>query len=135
MELIEWTEKYDLGIEHLDSQHKKLVNQINVLYDAMKIGKGKESLDEILNVLIDYTATHFKSEEILFNRFSYPDSDKHIAEHQKFVEEVTGFKKDFDNGRLMVSVQLMGFLKDWLINHILGSDMGYKSFMLEKGVK
>jgi hemerythrin len=135
MELIEWTDKYELGIEHLDNQHKQLVKQINVLYAAMKIGKGKESLDEILKVLIDYTATHFKSEETLFHQFGYPDSDKHIAEHLKFVEEATGFKKDFDNGRLMVSVQLMGFLKDWLINHILGSDMGYKSFLLAKGVK
>jgi len=135
MELIEWKDSYNLGIEHLDNQHKGLVKQINILYDAMKIGKARESLDEILNVLIDYAATHFKSEEILFHQFNFPDSEKHIGEHTKFVEEVLSFKEDYDNGLSMVTIEVIGFLKDWLTNHILISDMGYKSFLLSKGVR
>ncbi|MCX6270747.1 MAG: bacteriohemerythrin [Bacteroidetes bacterium] len=135
MALIEWEDSYNLGIEHLDNQHKGLVKQINILHAAMKIGKGKESLDEILKALINYTATHFKSEEELFFQYNFPDSKKHIAEHEKFVKEVLKFKEDFDKGRLMVSIDVLHFLKGWLINHILGSDMGYKSFLLSKGVR
>jgi hemerythrin len=135
MALIEWKKNYNLGIEHLDKQHQGLVNQINILHEAMKLGKGTEALNEILIALIDYTATHFKSEEVLFHQYNFPDTEKHVAEHQKFVEEVLKFKKAFDEGRLMVSIEVMGFLSDWLITHILGSDMGYKSFLLSKGVK
>lgn len=135
MAQIEWKDTYNLGIEHLDNQHKGLVNQINILYDAMRIGKAKESLGEILNALINYTATHFKSEEDLFHQYHYPDSENHIAEHLKFVEEVLRFKEGFDKGRSMLSIQVMGFLSEWLNNHILVSDMGYKSFLLSKGVR
>jgi hemerythrin-like metal-binding protein len=134
MGLIEWKESYSVGIELLDNQHQGLVKQINILHDAMKIGQAKDSLDEILNKLITYTTTHFKSEEDLFAQYSFPDSDKHIAEHKSFVEEVLRFKDDFDNVRIMVTFEVMDFLKSLLIKHILGSDMDYKSFLMSKGV-
>ena len=134
MALIEWKDSYSVGIEHLDNQHKGLVQQINTLHDAMKIGKAKTTLDEILRGLIQYTSSHFKSEEILFAQYDYPDSKTHTAEHEDFVKEVLSFKEDYDKGRVMVTFEVMDFLKNWLIKHILGSDMNYKSFLLEKGV-
>jgi len=135
MALIDWKSSYSVGIKHLDLQHMGLVDQINVLHEALKQGRARDSLNEILVKLIDYTATHFKSEEKLFAQHNMPDADKHIAEHNKFVEEVLSFKEDFDKGRLMVTFEVMDFLKSWLINHILGSDMEYKLFLLSKGEK
>ena len=135
MAFIEWKDSFNLGIEHLDDQHRQLVKQINILHDAMKVGKGKESLNQILNALINYTATHFTSEEILFRQYNYPGSEKHMAEHAKFVKEVLSFKANFDKGNMMLSIDVMTFLENWLINHILGSDMEYKPFLLSHGVK
>ncbi len=135
MALIEWKDSYSVGIEHIDNQHKVLVQQINSLHEAMKLGQAKDTLDEILKKLIKYTSTHFKSEEVLFARYNYPDSEQHISEHKKFVEEVLSFKEDYDKGRVMVSFEVMDFLKNWLITHILGSDIKYKSFLNSKGVQ
>ncbi len=134
MALIEWKDNYSVGIEILDEQHQGLVKLINDLHEAMKIGKAKETLNDILNKLIEYTATHFKTEEAFFERYDFPQSKVHIEEHQKFVENVLSFKEDFDKGRIMVTFEVMDFLKSWLINHILGSDKEYKDFLLSKGV-
>lgn len=60
----------------------------------MKIGKAKTTLDEILRQLIQYTSTHFKSEEILFAKYDFPESEKHTAEHEDFVKEVLSFKEN-----------------------------------------
>jgi hemerythrin-like metal-binding protein len=135
MALIEWNDTYSVGIDHLDKQHKELVDQVNILHDAMKLGKAKSTLDEILKKLIKYTSIHFKSEEILFAQYGFPESKEHIDEHEKFVENVLDFKEDYDKGRVMVSFEVMDFLKNWLITHILGSDMKYKSYLNSKGVK
>ncbi len=135
MALIHWESSYELGIEHLDKQHQGLVKGLNALHDAMKAGKANEAIAEILNALIDYTATHFKAEERLFHRFNYPDSEKHIAEHAQFINEVLSFKDDYEKGRALVSIKVLYFLKNWLVKHILGSDMEYKNFFLSKGVK
>ena len=34
----------------------------------------------------------------------------------------------------MVTMDLMGFLKDWLIKHIKGTDKKYQAFFKSKGV-
>ena len=36
---IEWSRKYNTGIEKIDNQHKKLVDLINNLYDKVVIRK------------------------------------------------------------------------------------------------
>ena len=51
------------------------------------------------------------------------------------MDEVYRFKKDFDDGRLGLSIKMMDFLSDWLKNHIVGVDQKYSSFFVEKGLK
>ena len=44
---------------------------------------------------------------------------RHLEEHRKLIAKVTAFKDKFDSGKAAIGVELMGFLRDWLINHIL----------------
>ncbi len=132
--LITWNNQYSVGIEHLDDEHKQLVELLNSLHYAMSQGQANSVLGKILDELIHYTATHFKSEEVLFAQHEYPDSEKHIAEHQELVSEVLTFKKEFDKGTTMLSIKIIGFLKNWLIKHILASDKEYSEFLNSKGI-
>lgn len=43
MPIIQWNDSLPVGVDAMDLQHKKLVNLINQLFDAMKEGKGKTS--------------------------------------------------------------------------------------------
>jgi hemerythrin len=94
--LIMWTDSFSVKVTEIDTQHKKLIELINKLYDAMKVGKSKDVMGEILNNLISYTATHFKTEEKYFDLYSYPEKEIHKAGHKQFVETVTKFKTEFD---------------------------------------
>ena len=108
---------------------------INTLYDAMKVGKGKNVMGDTLNNLITYTATHFKTEEKYFDFYNYPDKESHTLEHKKFTEIVTKFKKDFDSGNATISLEVMNFLKDWLTKHINRADKNYTKCFNEHGLK
>ena len=134
MALIEWIDSYSVGIENLDTQHKQLVGQMNLLYDAMNAGNAKEPLGEILDTLIQYTLTHFSSEEELFAQYGYPGAKEHIAEHEYFVGEVARFKGYHKDSRLLISYEVFAFLKTWIVEHMLGRDMKYRDFLLSKGV-
>jgi hemerythrin len=92
-------------------------------------------LGEILNNLISYTATHFKTEEKYFNLYSYPEKETHKVEHEKFVETVTKFKKEFDSGNATISIEVMNFLRDWLTKHINGEDKKYTKCFNDHGLK
>ncbi len=135
MDLIDWTEEFSVGVERIDHQHKGLIKLINNLHQAMRVGKGRVVISETLDKLIEYTATHFKTEEELFKKYQYSEFSIHKKEHDDFVEKVLKFKKDYDSNHLMLTFEVMDFLKNWLVKHILGSDKNYKEFFNSQGLK
>lgn len=135
MPLINWNDSFSVNVAEIDQQHKKLISMINELSDAMKQGKGKDILGKIVNSLLGYTATHFKTEENYFDQFGYPDTDSHKKEHIAFVQKVSDFKDGFEKGSLSLSIEVINFLSDWIQNHIKGTDKKYSPFFNEKGLK
>ncbi|XCN71439.1 MAG: bacteriohemerythrin [Candidatus Electrothrix aestuarii] len=135
MSLIRWNDSFSVNVSKIDQEHKKLVEMVNELTDAMKEGQGKEVLGEILNGLIAYTASHFQTEENYFRQVKYPDAEEHKKEHVAFVQKVSEFKQEFDAGRATVSVNVLQFLSKWLQTHIKVADQKYSSYLNEKGIK
>jgi|WetSurMetagenome_2_1015567.scaffolds.fasta_scaffold1002654_1 hemerythrin len=135
MALIQWDSTFSVNVAEIDKQHQKLVALINNLNEAMKQGKGKDILAKIIEELTDYTRNHFTFEEGYFDKFRYPAAASHKLEHGNFVKKISEFKNGFDNGKLALTIEVMGFLRDWLKNHIQGIDRKYSSFFNEKGLK
>jgi len=135
MSLFEWQDSYSVGINNFDEQHKKLIDMLNNLHGAMIQNKGKSVIEEILQGLSDYTVSHFKAEEMQFDQHAYPEKEQHKNEHANFVKEVTEFKTKHEKGSSMLSIEILNFLKDWLVNHINGSDKSYGPFLNSRGVK
>jgi len=135
MSLIQWTPTLSVGVTSFDMQHKELVNMLNDLYDAMRAGKANDVLGEILTRMSGYVLVHFAAEEKLMVKYNYPQYIQHKKEHDDLTIQLKDFKAKFDTGATGLSIQLMTFLKDWLVKHISGSDMQYKEFFLSKGVK
>ncbi|MBE8539210.1 bacteriohemerythrin [Geoglobus acetivorans] len=134
MALITWNESFSVNIREIDEQHKKLVSMINRLHDAMLEGKGKEIMGELLNDMVEYTITHFSTEEKLMKQHNYPGYVKHKAEHELFVSKVGEFKEKYEKGQLALTMEVLSFLKSWLTNHILNSDKKYGPFFNNKGI-
>lgn len=128
MALIEWNDELSIGIAEIDKQHQQLACYINELNDAMSSGQGQERLNGILGKLASYTVSHFKTEEDYFAKYDYPQAAAHIKTHKKFVEQVSSYQTDLTAGKIMLSISVMDFLKDWLVSHIQGEDRKYVSY-------
>jgi len=136
MPLMSWNEKMSVGVGVIDAEHKKLVALLNELYDGIQANQVKEKLGTVLDGLIAYAASHFKHEEQFFTETSYPDAPAHIKEHQNLTNQVLEVQKRYkagDTGTL--SMEVMNFLKRWLIDHIQGSDKKYGPHLNAKGIK
>jgi hemerythrin len=129
MALLNWTTSYSVGVDLLDKQHQKLFALLNELHDAMTMGEGKKLAPAILKKLVQYTCEHFAAEEKLMSVAAYPQFARHKVEHEKLKQEVGKMLQDVEQGRAVVSVKLMQFLKNWLHHHILGCDKGYMQSM------
>jgi hemerythrin len=133
MSFVLWDESLDVGVAAFNNDHKRLVEFINELHSAMITGLGISKMTHVLDGLIDYTRNHFKREEELMLRHGYPGYGAHRAEHEKLVATVMEFHDRLGSGKSSFSLELMSFLKDWLINHIKGTDMKYREFFATKG--
>ncbi len=133
--LVEWNDNLSVKVKAIDDQHKELVNLINKLNDAMRQRRSKEMMLEVVDELKNYTVNHFKKEEQLFDKYGYPETEQHKKAHQAFVEKVLDFEKGLKDGSAKVTMDVMRFLKDWLIQHIQGVDKRYGPFLNEHGVK
>jgi len=135
MALINWSDELSVNIAEMDKEHKQLVAMINELHEAMSSGKGKDVLGNVLGRLVDYTKFHFAAEEKLMSSNQYPGYLNQKAEHDKLTKQVIDIKARLDAGNMVVTVEVMTFLKDWLTKHIMGLDKKYSSFLNNKGIK
>jgi hemerythrin len=134
MPLFQWSSELSVNVKEIDTQHKKLVEMINLLHDSMKSGKGKELMGGILNELVDYTVYHFSTEEKLFQKHGYAEYLQHKKQHDDLTRQVADIKSRFEGGQITITVEVMNFLKDWLNTHIKQSDKRYSAFLNSKGV-
>ena len=135
MALLEWNRNLSVNVSEIDREHRMLVGILNDLNDAMRWGKGKIVLEDIVNRLISYAGSHFNTEERYFDKFGYPQANAHKQEHSDFVAKINEFRTGLENGKLGLTIEVLFFMSGWLKNHIEGSDKEYGPFFNAKGLK
>ena len=131
----DWNESYSVGVLAMDNQHKKLFAMINDLHAAIKAKDTREAMGKVLDGLLEYTREHFANEESLMGQCGYPDFKRHKQLHTELVAQVGEINERFRKGEPVISVELFGFLMNWLTNHIQGADKLYSACLNSKGVR
>ena len=136
MAYLEWDENYTVGIKAMDNHHKKLFDIINELHNGMSSGCADKVLRKVLSELTDYTKYHFTEEEDLMSKHDYPELSSHKEAHNKLIETLQELTQQFDKRKseLMIILKMQNFLKNWLINHIIGLDKKYGPYLNSKGI-
>lgn len=136
MPIMQWSDKLSVGVAQCDNEHKQLVAMLNELFDSMQAGHGKEALGTILGRLISYTKTHFANEERLLKQHNFAEFVAHKAEHDALAKQVLDVEAKFKAGATSaLSMEVMNFLKNWLLKHIMGTDKHYGPFLQARGVR
>jgi hemerythrin-like metal-binding protein len=134
MPFIEWNENFKLGIEQFDEHHQHLVALINKVYDDYTAEAPSEAVGAVLDELVKYATYHFGLEEKWMDVQKYPNRYRHSEEHEKFSKTVTEMFSEYNGGRLNLSLDILIFLKNWLTDHILKTDVEYAHYVASKGV-
>lgn len=132
MEMFTWNSQFDVGVDLINDQHKKLIDLINSLSEAMSEGKAKDVLENVLKETISYGIYHFNTEEEILRKYGYENTIEHIKEHDSFKATAQKLTVDYDEGNYRVSIETLRFLKDWITKHIKLTDMKYKDFLSSK---
>ncbi|PKG83777.1 hemerythrin [Colwellia sp. 75C3] len=130
---IKWSKEYNIGIEYIDQDHKKLLHLLNQFSIAYDYAQCEEFEREALEDLVSWTKYHFKREEKLMEDYRYPGLVAHKEEHQAMMEQVEEYVSIYNREGHDSLKQVTNLLTFWLINHIQESDTKYRNYLLELG--
>ena len=126
-----WKDDYATGIVVIDEQHKKLVDMTTILEDATKAHEEMTyETGKILKDLVDYVKVHFRDEEEVMKKISFPEYSRHVELHKKLVNEVRDILLVLKKGGRINNKELLIFLQRWLVEHILTEDKKIGQYLL-----
>jgi len=133
----QWTEDLATGVTVIDVQHREIFRRVNTLHDACRLGGGKDEAVEMLGFLDGYVLSHFKDEEEIQVKYSYPDYPAHKAQHEQFAKDLEALKEKFiEEGPTLSMVHTLNrVVSEWLVRHIKKTDRALADFMKTKGHK
>ena len=134
MSYLEWSDAMSVNVAEIDNQHKRLIEMINILHDAIITRKGREIHEDIIKEMVQYTQTHFQTEERYMQKFGYPFLMNHRREHENFTEKALELQARVENSGFILPLETLNFLRDWWKNHILGTDKKYSKNFNEHGL-
>jgi hemerythrin len=117
---IQWSPALSTGLEWQDDEHKELILRINKLLDAMRRNAAKQTLEELFGFLSNYVIEHFGHEETMMLKKRFPGYQTHKQAHSAFIVQFKDLKKTFDKegASAGLTMQVQGWLGDWLLRHI-----------------
>jgi len=136
MKKIMWQDSLSVGIEVIDSQHKQWIEYFNNTAQAFASQQNRTQISKTLGFLIDYTETHFSTEEKYMTDSAYAGLQEHKAKHDDLRSTLAGLVKDFEDEG--ITARLAGavdsFLGHWLIAHIQEVDMKFGAYVRENKI-
>jgi hemerythrin len=129
---VEWDDRYSVGIPLIDSQHQRLIELTNDLYNACLEGTkaAADNFRMAIRGMVDYVKYHFSAEEKLLESAQYPSIAAHKREHESFVLKVLQDVRDFEEGKKFVPNIFVRYLRDWILAHIAVEDKKYADYIL-----
>ena len=134
MALMTWNDSFSVGVQTIDSQHKVLFDIMNELHSAMMAGEARKVTGPLLGKLLEYTKTHFSTEEQMMTATEFPGLAAHKVQHGELIKQVNDYVARHEKGEVALNLHLLNFLRDWLTTHIHKEDMEYSPWLKEHGL-
>ncbi|NFV79496.1 bacteriohemerythrin [Magnetospirillum aberrantis] len=133
---IAWRDAMSVGDETIDADHKHLVDLINAFEIAIAGQIDHKKVARVLLGLVEYTGEHFAREEELQLAIRYPYHESHRRSHRDVLRKLSDIvgvytKAPAGPARDHMVRDLANFLKEWLVDHIIQSDLRMKPYVLQ----
>ncbi len=134
-----WKDKFKIGVELIDNQHKELFRRVSDFTQTIRNEENwEDKLDKVketMTFMKEYVVEHFDAEEAYQEEINYPDIENHKQAHARFKEGINGYVKIFEEeGFTEDKIQEFGGrLMTWLIVHVGKMDQEIGEYVRSKG--
>ncbi len=119
-----WSDKYAVGVQKVDEQHRGLFNLLRVLQLESYGDMSTEFLHSKIQEMQFYCYEHFCEEETLMGPYKLvlPMYEDHLLQHADFFTVTQGFAARIDTEGVGLAKDMCEFLGAWLTAHICNMD-------------
>lgn len=123
--IVLWSDEFSLDMPEIDAHHRLLIDLINKIWRATIDPRTRPAqVLPIVQALENYTSIHFSAEEAFMQEIGYERLNEHRQAHQSFIARIAQERVRVMQGERL-SLEIIHYLKDWLLNHILVADKHY----------
>ena len=135
-----WKERFNIGVQEIDSQHQSLLRILNEFIEETRRLKNIEHpsdedfipLYALIRDLQNYTDTHFLDEEELMQSVNYPQFEEHRKIHRGLRGRVERMEQNIDTMDKIELNKMVLVLRDWYLEHILVEDKKIGTYILSR---
>ncbi len=129
--LFEWTPEISVGDAIIDTQHQKLLGQVNTLLSYIVAEKDDELVFNAVSFLDKYIIEHFQYEEKYMAGHKFPEIEAHKKLHKDFGGHYSFFKKQLDANVSpeTLALEIEQYIGEWWLTHIAVEDHKYAEFI------
>ena len=123
--------RYAVGIDQVDREHQKLFEIAGRVHDCLTADSATaaEAARNAVAELLDYTETHFASEEGLMAAAGFPELEAHQNLHRTLIAQARDMEMRAEIGEHSMPFELNRFIANWLIDHIMTRDKRFGEFV------
>lgn len=129
MTFMSWRRDYELGIDPIDGEHRRLFDLVNESHDVLAAGGTPQQEQQVLSRLVAYAEEHFQNEERLMRESAFPGLAAHQALHEALIDRIFDLNERRAAASWRMGMDTLSFLKHWLLDHVLREDMEFADFL------
>jgi hemerythrin len=129
MAFVNWSPNLSVGIDFIDADHQQSIMLLTELQELVGSGQPRAAAVEKLDELIEFSEQHFRLEERLMKENNYREFAQHQALHKELLQQTAELRERLASGTTDIGPEVMDFLKEWLMRHILESDKHFGGFL------
>ena len=121
MSLIDWDEKFSIGVAAVDHEHRELIGLVNEAYDRLMRPGAEDAVLDFLGEIYARISAHFALEEKLMRAKNYDHYAEHKADHERLLDEIRDIMDDYEDdaffGEELFGQKLMRWFSDHFRTH------------------
>lgn len=113
-----WQEKYNLGDEMIDAQHRQLFDLANQIVQATEI----DEVTRLLMLFYQHVREHFQLEENYMKQIHYADVIEHTERHNQMLDKLIEISEKV-HAKKWNTEDMKNFVNSWVLIHVLQDDL------------
>jgi hemerythrin-like metal-binding protein len=122
MSFIEWSDRFSVGVDSVDHEHRELIELIAGFQREIELDQSVDAKLLYLGEALALILAHFALEEKLMRDAAYDAYEEHKADHERLVDQLRDIMDAVEDGDDVDNEALSAMLEEWFAGHFRTHD-------------